>query len=155
VESTHTVVARFEQQDDAREAILDLELKGIDADAIHLVEIGRRLARYRASGAVLGALAGAAVMILVLVAVGVRPLSTSLLVGLVAGAAGGSFIGGFWDVAKHLPVNEEVFDTHVVDLRDQGDGIVVEVTVDDPRVAADAAAVMRRHHAQQIDREAR
>ena len=37
VESTHTVVARFEQQDDAREAMLDLEMKGIDADAIHVV----------------------------------------------------------------------------------------------------------------------
>src|SRR3954470_24514305 len=172
VESTHTVVARFVQQDDARGAMVDLELKGIEADAIHLVSsqstiptnrevldadaaVGEQLARYSTRGALLCAVIGAALVTLVLIAVGVRPMGTTILAGLIAGAVGGAFIGGFWGAAKKLPVNEEAFDTYVVDLRDDSGGVLVEVTVDDARIAADAVAVMRRHHAQQIDREAR
>src|SRR5882672_5098435 len=37
MESIHTVVARFLEPTDAREAMIDLEMKGIDADAIHLL----------------------------------------------------------------------------------------------------------------------
>jgi len=170
VESTHTVVARFEQQHDARGAMLDLELKGIDADAINLVpsaplptneqvleadvDVGGQLARYSARGALGGALIGAAVMALVLIAVGVRPLTTSVAVGLLTGAVGGAFIGGYWGLAKKLPVNEDALDTFVLDLRNESSGVLVEVTVGDPQVAADAVAVMRRHHARRIDREA-
>jgi hypothetical protein len=51
-----------------------------------------------------------------------------------------------------LPVNQEVFDTFVVRSTDAR-GVIVEVLIDDPRKAAEVVAVLRRHHAQQIERE--
>lgn len=166
---THTVVARFDKPAQAREAMIDLEMKGIDADAIHLVppqspivpndevlskdiEISGAVMRRSAIGGLLGALVGAIVMIAVLSIARLEPLGTTLLVGVLSGAAGGGLIGAYWGAAVRLPVNEEVFDTYVVDPSEP-QGVMVEVQVDDARRANDAVAVLRRHHARQIERE--
>lgn len=171
MESLHTevVVARFDQPADAREAMIDLEVKGIDADAINLglaapsvptkeaaraidLEMTGGTASRAVKGGVLGALAGATLMIAVLTMFRVEPLGQALLIGVVAGAIGGLFIGAYWGAVLRLPVNEDAFDTFAVDPAASG-SIVVHVRVEDPRVAADAVSVLRRHHAQQIDRE--
>lgn len=170
METTHTVVARFDEPDDAREAMIDLEVKGIDADAIRLVapsapvpaagdaargvdlDVAGGLARRAAKGALLGALIGAALLVAVLTIARVEPLGTALLSGVVAGAIGGSLIGGYWSVSMRLPVNAEAFDTYAIDPQNTG-GVAIAVRVDDARVAADAVAVLRAHHASEIDRE--
>src|SRR5207249_10258205 len=116
----------FEQHDDAREAMIDLEIKGIDADAIHLVpptppvvsgeavlatdvEVAGRIARRSAKGGLFGALMAVAVVVGFLTLMQVEPMGTALLVGVAGGAVGGFSIGAFWGAASRLPVNEEVF----------------------------------------------
>lgn len=167
--STHTVVARFDDPGEAREAMIDLEMKGIDADAIHLVpphsplvpndevlskdiEISGEVVRRSATGGLVGALVGAITMIAILSIFRVEPFGTTLLVGVVSGVVGGGLIGGFWGAARRLPVNDEAFDTYVVDPSEP-QGVLVEVRLDDARRAADTVAVLRRHHAQHIERE--
>jgi hypothetical protein len=149
--------------------MIDLEVKGIDADAIHLVPPGRpvpsgesaldtdvtvvrSLVRRGLTSGVLGALIGVAVVVGALALMRTEPFSSAVSVGAAGGALGGFLIGGFWGAMVRLPVNDEAFDTFVLETN-HIDHVVVEVTVDDPWREADVVAVMRHHHAQQIARE--
>ena len=169
MESTHRVMARFEQSRDAREAMIDLEGKGIDADNIHLVtsgppltsnmtrmdvdmDVGAKLFWKGARGVVLGGVIGIVVVVGALAAMRVEPFGAAVAIGALGGFVGGATIGGFYGMINRLPVNEEAFDT-VTSAHQSDDPIVVEVTLNDSRKAADAVDVLRRHHARKIDRE--
>jgi len=75
-----------------------------------------------------------------------------MVVGAIAGASGGALIGAYWGMVTRLPANEEAFDTTVVG-DDKATGIELQVRLDDPNKEADAVGILRRHHAQQINRE--
>jgi len=167
MENTHKVVARFDQTDEARQAMIDLEVKGIDADAIHIARPTERTASADAVqhtdrdvvhqvetrtviGGAVGALAGAVLVVAALLVIRVDSLGTAMLAGGVAGAAGGAFIGAFWGAVARLPVNEEAFEPSVI--RDEvASEIVLEVRVADPDQETDAVTVLQRHHPQQIE----
>jgi hypothetical protein len=150
--------------------MVDLEGKGIDADAINLVgephavptsegglhadiAVSRRFVDSYARNGVLGALIGAALFIAVLMLLGVEPLGTAVLLGALAGAISGFLMGGFIGAARHIPVNEDALETYEMDPSDPS-GVAVEVRVDDPDMAARAVAVLRRHHPRQLERRA-
>lgn len=166
MEQTHRVLARFDRAADARDALSELELRGIDAAEIHLVARDEAAsARPRAVdalvpdrttgrailGGLVGALIGAALVIAFVTIVRLDPVGQALLVGGVSGAIGGGFVGGYRGMTAPA-VEEAAFDTVVVEERDAGP-ILVEVRSPDPKVEAAAVSVLRRHHPQQIDRE--
>jgi hypothetical protein len=168
MQNIHRVVARFDDPAEARDAMVDLELKGIDAEATHLVppalsappkelaldrevDIADTFVRRGLKGGLLGALIGAAAVVGALALMRVEPFGSAVRIGAVGGIVGGFFIGAYWGAVVRLPVNEEAFDTFVLPTTTHG--IVVEVNIDDPLTEADAVAVLRRHHAQQIERE--
>jgi hypothetical protein len=167
---THTVVARFDHPAPAREAMVDLEGKGFDADAINLLgqppavptleggvyadlAVSRRFIDSYVRNGVLGALIGAAFFIAVLILVQVQPLGMAVLFGALAGAIAGFLMGGFIGAARHMPVNEDALQTSEIDPTGP-EGVAVEVRVDDPAKAAEAVAVLRRHHPRQVERRA-
>jgi hypothetical protein len=167
---THTVVARFDHPAPAREAMVDLEGKGFDADAINLLgqatavptlegglsadlAVSRRFVDSFARNGVLGALIGAALFIGVLLLMQVQPVGTAVVLGGLAGAIAGFLMGGFIGAARHIPVNEDALETYEIDPTDP-EGVAVEVRVEDPAKAAEAVAVLRRHHPRQLERRA-
>lgn len=169
MENTHKVVARFDQTEEARQAMIDLEVKGIDADAIHIARPAERVAPAESVkktdvdevhrlesrtviGGAIGALVGAVLVAAALLVIRVDSLGTAMLTGGVAGAAGGAFIGAFWGALSRLPANEEALDPMVAS--DVEREIVLEVRLDDPAQERDAVSVLRQHHAQQIERAA-
>jgi hypothetical protein len=166
----HMVVARFEGPATAREAMVDLEGRGIDADAINLLgepasiptaegglhtdlEVSKHFAESYALNGIIGAVIGAAIFIAALVLIGVRPIGTAVLLGLLAGAIGGFLMGGFIGAARHLPVNEDALETYEIDPRDP-EAVTVEVRLTDPTQAAQAVRVLRRHNPLHIERRA-
>ena len=166
MENTHKVVARFDQTDDARQAMIDLEVKGIDADAIHIahpaaqpaladsvrqtdVDTVHRIEARTVIGGALGALIGAVVVAAALLVIRVDSLGTAVLTGGVAGAAGGAFIGAFWGALARLPANEEAFDPTVVADADRE--VILEVRLDDLGQEQEAVAVLQQHYPQTID----
>jgi hypothetical protein len=168
--ASHTVTACFNEPGEAREAMVDLEGKGIDADAINLVgeavfvptreggfhadlSVSRRFIESYARSGVLGALIGAALSIAVLTLMRVNPLGTAIFIGGVCGAIAGFLMGGFIGAARHIPVNEDALETYELDPSDP-DGVTVEVRVPDANEAAAAVAVLRRHHPRVLERRA-
>jgi hypothetical protein len=168
--TTHTVLARFDDPAPAREAMEELEVKGIDADAINLLDnstaiptkegglhtdlqVSRRFIDSYARNGLLGALIGAALFIAILVAAQVEPLGAAVLLGALCGAIGGFLAGGYIGAARHIPVNEDAFETYEIDPRDPA-CVSVEVRVDDAEQAAKALSVLRRHHPTQLERRA-
>lgn len=169
-DTMHTVVARFDDPAPAREAMVDLEGRGIDADSINLVDhapavatregglhtdltVSRRFIDSYARNGVLGALIGAAVFVAGLLLIDVEPLGLAVLTGVVAGAIAGFLMGGFIGAARHIPVNEDAFETYAMDPSDPH-GVAVEVTVADPDVAARAIGILRSHHPRLLERRA-
>jgi hypothetical protein len=167
MENTHKVVARFDQTDEARQAMIDLEVKGIDADAIHIARPTTRTAAAEAVqrtdrdvvqqletrtviGGAIGALAGALLVVAALLVIRVDSLGSAVLAGGTAGAAGGAFIGAFWGAVSRLPANEEAFEPSVVG-DEVADEVVLEVRLDDPRREGDAVTVLQRHHARDLE----
>ncbi|HEY2813129.1 MAG TPA: hypothetical protein VGJ03_06685 [Acidimicrobiales bacterium] len=168
--TTHSVMARFDEPDVAREAMVDLEERGIESAAIHLVEqpatiptregglhadlsASRRIAGNFARDGVVGAVIGAFVFVGAFVLIGVEPFGVAVLVGVIAGGIAGALMGGFFGAAWRLPVNEDALDTYALDPSDP-QGVAVEVRVEDPDVAAEAIAVLRAHHPRMLERRA-
>lgn len=169
-DTTHTVVAQFDDPTPAREAMVDLEQKGIDADAIHLVgraptvptkdasldadlRAARRFIDGWARAGLVSAVIGAALVVLGMILFRVEPLGPAIVGGALAGAVGGFAVGGFIGAARRMPVNEDALETYELDPSDRS-GVSVEVTVGDPDVAATAVAVLRSHHPRQLERRA-
>jgi len=166
--TTHTVVARFDDPAPAREAMVELEGKGIGADEINMLDhpaavptkegglhadlaVSRRFIDSYARNGILGALLGAALFIAVLMLMRVEPLGTVVALGGLGGAIVGFVMGGFIGAARHIPVNPDALDTYTMDPTDPA-GVSIEVRVEDPSVAAEAVAVLRRHHPRQLER---
>lgn len=122
------LVAVFDDPATAREAARKLEGHGLDADDVgvampattptkdavrggELAQAGD-FARFYGTGAALGAGAGAAVAVAVVLLIGSGPVGLATGMALLGGGIAGAFMGGFWGVAKHLPVNEEALDTY-------------------------------------------
>jgi hypothetical protein len=152
------VEAEFDEPAPARDAVLALEGTGVDADDIHVVTpdtvvtpAGERAAtsaihtswvRNVLSLGVPVALAGAVIVAVAVLALGVEPRGAAVLGGAIAGAVGGSILGGFWGNARKLPVNEEVMDTYAVDPRG-AEPTRLEVRARDDATAEKVAAVLR------------
>jgi hypothetical protein len=167
--TTHMVVARFDNPGPAREAMVDLEGRGIDADAIHLLEppaiptregglhadltMSRRIIDSYARSAVIGALIGAAVFIGFLLILRVQPVGMAVAIGAIGGALAGFLVGGYLGAARHIAVNEEAYDTYAIDPSDP-EGVAIEVRVPDAGSAARAIEVLRKHHPRQLERRA-
>jgi hypothetical protein len=168
--TTHTVMARFDHPRPAREAMVELEGRGIDADAINLLgqarsvptregglyadlTVSRRFFDSYVRNGLLGALVGAALFIAALMLMQVEPLGLAVLSGGVTGAIAGFLMGGFIGAARHMPVNEDAFETYELDPSDP-EGFAVEVRVADPDVAAKAVAVLRSHNPRLLERRA-
>ncbi len=170
MQTLHTVVAEFDGPGEAREAMVDLEGRGIDADDIHLVDrpatmmtkegargedlaASRRFIDAYVRNGIVGAVVLAAVFIGVLALMHVEPFGTAALVGGLAGAMGGFAVIGFIGASRRMPVNVEALDTYGIDPRDV-DGVAVEVRVPDAEIANTAVAVLRSHHPRAIERRA-
>jgi hypothetical protein len=161
----HTVVGLFDQPSEAREAMLALERKGIDALDIRLVDSltvptreGARATDLNATGAagkryITGALVGglgAAVVAALVVGIVTRDGGAALLGAFIA-AIPGFFVGGFWGGASQLPVNEQTLDTYAVDPGDAAP-VGVEVDLRDDSTAETAVEILRALHAHKIER---
>ena len=154
-----TVVASFDRPAEAREAMLELEAHGFDADDIRLAQpaeatvptpaaerdsdaamfksVGRRAAVW---GPV-GALVGAALVIAGLAIFGALN-TTSVIVALLVGGIFGFYLGAIWGGSYKLPVNEDAIDTLAVDPRDS-EPVTVEVRVHDDGQAEEATRLHR------------
>jgi hypothetical protein len=163
----YVLEASFDDPAGARRAVLALEGKGIDADEIRVLgpdsvptpdttreadlRVTGDLARWAIEGALVGAVAGAAVIMLAVWALGVAPFIPWGLVAAMAGAILGSTIGGFWAAGSRLPVNEEAFDTYAMDAGADAP-VVVEVRLADSRLADEAAELLRHMDARRVER---
>jgi hypothetical protein len=141
------VVARFGTMEDARRAIGELELAGIDAGqvvlrdepavldpaeqrTVDLEETGAWL-RHAVLGGVVGAVLGAALLTAAVVVTVGDAGATLLLASVLGGAAFGAAAGGYWGVARSLPVNEAASASRAVD-RLEGRLVEVEVRTHSP-----------------------
>jgi hypothetical protein len=163
----HTVVGLFDQPTDARDAMVALERKGIDALDIRLVEsptaqtpegsrstdlavtgeTGRRYLTGGLMGAGLAAVVAALVVGLVTTDGG-----DALLAAFIA-AIPGFFVGGFFGGALHLPANEETLDTYAVDPADSA-SVGVEIDLRDDATVQTAVATLQALHARRIEHRA-
>jgi hypothetical protein len=154
----YVVTASFDDPAQARDAMVQLENHGFDAQYVSLVDRPDSITRPGATadaerhagatvltnyvqGAAIGALAGAAIaVIVVLLSAGAS--TGGILVGLVGGGTAGFFLGGYWGAGARLPVNEDAWQTYEIDARDDAP-IRLEVGAADADGAHDAAAVLR------------
>ena len=160
-----TVTGEFDDPAEAREAMVALEVLGLDADAIRLIgtpatvpvedvdrtgelEAGGFVVRQYAAGGLIGAVVGAAVLIVVLAIVGVG--GGGLLGGALAGAIGGFVVGGYWAAARKLPVNVDALDTFTVDQSSSAP-VQVEVSAPDAALAERSAEALRAARARRVE----
>jgi uncharacterized membrane protein len=145
VEHARTLVVRFASPVDAREAIVSLEAKGIDAALVNLrqpdavaapsatrdadASVIRETVPRAISGAVIACVVGAAV------GAAVGGVATSSFAGAVLGALVGVLalgaLGAFWGASTKLPVNEDAYETS---LADPHQPVIVEVKLIDAHV---------------------
>jgi hypothetical protein len=165
--SHSVVVAEFRDPAKARQAMLDLEGIGVDAQAINLVErstsvpaqnieqsgelsaAGDTAKRYVGGGvvgAVVGAMIGAALGALS----GVDPLSLALIGGAMCGAIAGFVLGGYWGGARKLPVNPDALDTYTIDSSDT-EPVHLEVQAHSDDQARQTVEVLRNASADTVD----
>jgi hypothetical protein len=162
-----TIRGGFERPERAREAMVSLEGRGLDADQIGLQEqpasiptreatrsadmtVVREIAGRYLRGGVLGAAVGGVLLAMIVWLIGVDGMAAVIAAG-VAGAIGGFLLGGFWGGARRLPVNEQAFDTLTIDPN-RPELVVVRVRAETPRDAELAENVLRAHGALMVDR---
>jgi hypothetical protein len=162
------VIGRFDDREDARDAMLAIEAKGIDADNINLEaedalptadtvhnadravvgEVGRHYAEGGLVGAIVGALLGAIALLIG----GLGSTSLAIVAGGLTGAIAGFLIGGFLFVGSRLPVNEDTFNTRLVDPA--AGKVEVEVRVANEKSIEPVVEAMRAHRARAVERRA-
>ena len=162
------LVASFAAPEVAREAMIDLEALGIDADAVQLVDrnpavpvgsversgefdAGKAVARNYLRGAIITAVVVGAIAMVVVLALGVEPRALAVALALLAGVIAGFFVGGYIDVRRRLPVNVDALDTYTIDTRSD-DPVRVEVRLDESNTLPDVESVFRKHEALQVER---
>jgi hypothetical protein len=155
----YRVTASFDSPELAQDAMLGLEAAGIDAHDIHLrtadavqtpegerrtdLRIAGSIARRYGAGAVIGAAVGALLVFAVLAIAGFSAAQAAVI-GALAGGTGGFFLGGYWGVARRLPVNAEAFDTMAVDTADDRDVTVEVEVIDDADTLSTVNDTLRR-----------
>jgi uncharacterized membrane protein YeaQ/YmgE (transglycosylase-associated protein family) len=123
-----TVTATFTDADAARQAALELERHGVEANNIKVetatapptnrdvgvadVEMTADVAGRYAIGGVIGAVVGAAVAIAVVLVIQPDQLALALVIAGLGGAIPGFWLGGFWGGGTKLPVDTESYDTY-------------------------------------------
>jgi hypothetical protein len=123
-----TVTARFADADAAREAALELERHGIEANQISVrtdqgrptnrntgvadVEVTKDIGGRAIAGGVIGAVAGALVAMAIVLIVGPDDLALALVIAAIGGAALVGPIVGFWSGGSKLPVEPGAYDTY-------------------------------------------
>lgn len=165
-----TIVALYDSIDDAHKAVEDLLAAGFDRDHISLVardvderyaseidasdddDMGKAVASGAATGGALGAIAGVLVGINSLAIPGVGPIVAvgpiaGGLMGLGLGAAAGGLAGGLVEAG----VSEDEADTYAEGVRRGGSLVTVHA---DDALADDAANILNRHHAVDINERA-
>jgi hypothetical protein len=166
IEPVHLLSAAFDDPVDAKEAMVALEGAGIDADAVNLETVGAAVptkdvgrsadlavtgtaARKYGIGAGVGAIVGAAVLILAVLILDVEPVGTAVGIAAVAGAIGGALMGGYWGMTRRLPVNEDAYDTRLVNTVGP-EGLRLEVRVEDDAKVDDVVSLLRSHAARDV-----
>jgi hypothetical protein len=162
------MVASFADPEGAREAMIDLESLGIDANAIRLVDrdpavqvgsversgeldAGHAVVSNYVRGALITAAVVGAVAVVVVLALGIEPRALAVTLALLGGAIAGFVVGGYINAARRLPVNVDALDTYAIDER-ADDPVRVEVRLDDRDLLADVESVYRKHEAMQVER---
>lgn len=165
--SHSVVVAEFRDPAVARQAMLDLEGIGVDAQAINLVDRAasvpaqniERSGELDAAGDtakryVGGGLVGAVVLAVVGAGAGllsgVDPTSLALIGGAMCGAIVGFVLGGYWGGARKLPVNADALDTYTID-RAGAEPIQLQVQAHSEDQARKTVEVLRNAHADTVD----
>lgn len=159
------LVASFEASDDARAAMVDAELAGMDADGMHLLgpttvpagSIERTgelsaiddVATRSFVGGFVGAVALAVLAVIAVLLIRPEPLAGALAIAVLGGAIAGFLLGGFWSGAARLPTNPEALDTYTVDASHVG----VEFRIHDGAISADdVERLCQKHHVIDIER---
>jgi hypothetical protein len=161
------VVAEFRDPADARQAMLDLEGIGVDAQAINLVDrstavpaqniersgelaaAGDTTKRY-VGGGLIGAGVGAIVGVLLGLLANTDPMVLGLLGGAMCGGIVGFLLGGFWGGASKLAVNPDALDTYTMD-RSGSEPVHLEVQAHSDDQARKTVDVLRKARADTVD----
>lgn len=161
------VVAEFRDPADARQAMIDLEGIGVDAQAINLIDrstsvpaqniersgelsaAGDTAKRY-VGGGLLGAAVGAVVGGLLGLLANTDPMTIGVVGGVLAGAIAGFVLGGFWGGASKLPVNTDALDTYTMD-RSDSEPVHLEVQAHSDDQARRTVDVLRKAKADTVD----
>jgi hypothetical protein len=164
----HTVVGLFDRPSAAREAMVALERKGIDALDIRLVDspslstpqgarrtdlavTGDTGRRYLTGG--LAGAAGGAVVVGLVVGLVTTDGGEALLGAFIA-AIPGFFVGGFFGGALRLPVDEAALSTYAADPTDSAP-VGVEVDLRDEGTVQTAVTTLQAMHARSIEHRSR
>jgi hypothetical protein len=161
------VVAEFRDPADARQAMLDLEGIGVDAQAINLVDrsaavpaqniersgelsaAGDTTRRY-VGGGLIGAAVGAIIGALLGLLANTDPMAMGLLGGAMCGGIVGFVLGGFWGGASKLAVNTDALDTYTMD-RSDAEPVHLEVQAHSEDQARQTVDVLRKARADTVD----
>jgi hypothetical protein len=151
---TATVTATFADPDAARQAALELERHGVEANNIKVetdtarpsnrnvgaadVEMTKQIGTRYAVGGIIGALVGAAVAVGVVLIVQPEQLALALVIAALGGAAPGFWLGGFWGGGSKLPVDTESYDTY----RPDATGATLVVAVADLNAADEVRSMV-------------
>lgn len=161
------VVAEFRDSADARQAMLDLEGIGIDANAVNLVdqpsgppvqqieesgelEAAQDTAKRYVGGGLIGAVIGALIGIGLGLALNVEPQGIGVVGGAIAGGISGFVLGGFWGGARALPVNPDALDTYTLNPTGK-DRVRIEVRTKSDEQAQAAADVLRQAKGENVE----
>jgi hypothetical protein len=165
---THpVVVAEFRDPADARQAMLDLEGIGVDAQAINLVERSSAVpaqnieqsgelsaagdtARRYVGGGLIGAAVGAVIGVLLGLLANTDPATIGIVGGVMCGGIVGFVLGGYWGGASKLAVNPDALDTYTMD-RSDSEPVHLEVQAHSDDQARQTVDVLRKAKADSVD----
>ena len=170
-----TIVASFDRPDQARDAVIALEKRGVDANDIVVdegdvpVPVGagtrevdlettnRPLRRYGAGGTI-GAVVLAGLAVVAVLVAGADPLPLAVGIAAVCGAIVGFVMGGLFTVNASQPVTTEAYDMSASDAAGAPGPVRVEVHVTHATHGPDPDAVeaaLRSLHPRSVHREGR
>ena len=165
-----TIVASFDRPDQARDAVVALEQRGVDASDIVVDEgnlavpvgAGTRevdletadqpLRRY-GTGGTIGAVVLAAVAVVAVLVAGLDPLPLAVGIAALCGAIVGFVMGGLFTVNASQPVTSEAYDTFASEAAGSPGPVRVEVHVTHGPDPDAVEAALRSMHPRSVHRE--
>jgi hypothetical protein len=149
-----TVTATFADPDAARQAALELERHGVDANNIKVetaaapatnrnvgvadVEMTADVAGRYAKGGLIGAVVAAALAVGVVLIISPDQLALAAVAAGIGAAIAGFWLGGYWGGGTKLPVDSESYDTY----RPDAVGATLVVSVPDLSAADEIRSVV-------------